>query len=126
MNSTSNKSFVARTFIISFIFIPFEGSTHCHRFFHQSHRQVERSQCTAQDRHLGSKYKRVKRKYLANNFTTQEHKVLLSHAPSIAICCSTKTKVGADERKNTNKEIEVFVFFGCENYPLHIHRRMLL
>ena len=82
LNSISNKSFVARTFIISFIFIPFEDSTRCHRFSHQSHRQVERSQCTSQDRHLGSKYKRMKRKYLANNFTTQEHKVRLSHAPS--------------------------------------------
>ena len=64
------------------IYIPFEDSTRCHRFSHQSHRQVERPQCTAQDRHLGSKYKRMKRKYLANNFTTQEHKVRLSHAPS--------------------------------------------
>ena len=81
LNSISNKSFVARTFIISFIFIPFEDSTRCHRFSHQSHRQVERSQCTSQDRHLGSKYKRAKRKYLANNFTTQEHKARLSHAP---------------------------------------------
>ena len=110
MNSINNKSFVARTFTLSFIFIPFEDSTRCHRFSHQSHRQVERSQCTSQDRHLGSKYKRMKRKYLANNFTTQEHKVLLSHAPSIAICCSTKTKVGADERKKTKKERKKFLY----------------
>ena len=110
MNSTSNKSFVARTFIISFIFIPFEGSTHCHRFFHQSHRQVERSQCTAQDRHLGSKYRRMKRKYLANNFTPQKHKVRLSHAFALAICCSTKTKVCADERKKTKEEGKKFLY----------------
>ena len=123
MNSISNKSFVAR----SFIFIPFEDSTRCHRFSHQSHRQVERSQCTAQDRHLGSKWERWRENIWP---IISQHKntkfVFLMHRPFIAICCSTKTKVCADERKNTKKEIKVFVFFGCENYPLHIHRRMLL